>query len=299
MTTPDSFYKQLETKRKAQKITLSEISERTKIREEFLEAIEEGNFPIVPHVYIRLFLRSYAIEIGAEPEKVIEDYEIHTTGTITPKTVTPSSTIEDVEPVDESETNDFTNSDPINRNRIFLFLITVSALFLVFKFVGDLTKEIQTNPETESPKPELKSIVVSEFSDTTILTAAQLPIVDTPILTESVFLASKKILDADDFIKLPITPPYIFTVKAKENTSVHIRTKMNDTTYFDQNLQLPQDSTVTVEFNEKLYFDLWKSNQVEAFINTIQIDGFFNNDNAAVRASIVSNGAFTLSFYNH
>ena len=104
---------------------------------------------------------------------------------------------------------------------------------------------------------------------------------------------------ADDFIKLPITPPYIFTVKAKENTSVHIRTKMNDTTYFDQNLQLPQDSTVTVEFNEKLYFDLWKSNQVEAFINTIQIDGFFNNDNAAVRASIVSNGAFTLSFYNH
>ena len=52
-------------------------------------------------------------------------------------------------------------------------------------------------------------------------------------------------------------------------------------------------------FNEILYFDLWKSNQVEAFINTIQIDGFFNNDNAAVRASIVSNGAFYLSFYNH
>ena len=67
MTATETFYKQLQSKRKAQKISLKEISDRTKIGIIFLDAIEKGDFSKLPQVYLRLFLRSYATEIGADP----------------------------------------------------------------------------------------------------------------------------------------------------------------------------------------------------------------------------------------
>lgn len=43
------------------------------IREEFLNALEEGNYRLIPEdVYILGFARSYAVELGLNPEEVIE-----------------------------------------------------------------------------------------------------------------------------------------------------------------------------------------------------------------------------------
>ena len=43
------------------------------IREEFLEALESGNYRVIPEdVYILGFARSYAVELGLNPDEVIE-----------------------------------------------------------------------------------------------------------------------------------------------------------------------------------------------------------------------------------
>ena len=85
MPNSEPFYIQLKTNRENQKITLDEISKRTKINVAFLESIENGHFEILPKTYVRLFLKSYAIEIGENPTKTIEEYEIHSYGKIKPK----------------------------------------------------------------------------------------------------------------------------------------------------------------------------------------------------------------------
>ena len=51
-------------------ITLDEIHEKTKIRRDYLERLEEGDFSMTPMPFIRAFLRDYAVIIGIDPDRV-------------------------------------------------------------------------------------------------------------------------------------------------------------------------------------------------------------------------------------
>lgn len=52
---------------------ISTIAKLLCIKEEFLEALESGNYRVIPEdVYILGFARSYAVELGLEPDEVIQ-----------------------------------------------------------------------------------------------------------------------------------------------------------------------------------------------------------------------------------
>ena len=85
MNTEETFFLALKNHRESKSITLDEISEFTKINPKYLVAIEEGEFGIIPNVYMRLFIRSYTKYIGADYNQALADYELHTTGKIQPK----------------------------------------------------------------------------------------------------------------------------------------------------------------------------------------------------------------------
>ncbi len=56
-------------------ISLEDLQETTKIRKTYLEAIEEGNYKILPgNFYARAFIKSYAEAVGLEPEQVLRMY---------------------------------------------------------------------------------------------------------------------------------------------------------------------------------------------------------------------------------
>ena len=61
------LHKKLKSLRRERKIDLEAIEKRTKIDLKYLKAIENGKFEILPSTYIRLFLKAYCIEIGADP----------------------------------------------------------------------------------------------------------------------------------------------------------------------------------------------------------------------------------------
>jgi transcriptional regulator with XRE-family HTH domain len=69
------FYEKLKGKRESQDISLEQISNKTKINLKYLEAIESGNFSKLPETYIRLFLKTYAEEIGVNPSEVLKSYK--------------------------------------------------------------------------------------------------------------------------------------------------------------------------------------------------------------------------------
>lgn len=65
----------LKSSRQDRQITLSEISERTKIQLHYLEALEKGDFEkFHGEVYLKGALRSYAESIGLDPGEVTELY---------------------------------------------------------------------------------------------------------------------------------------------------------------------------------------------------------------------------------
>ncbi|UCD37681.1 MAG: helix-turn-helix domain-containing protein, partial [Fidelibacterota bacterium] len=77
MQQAETFYHQLKQLRIAQGINLEDIAESTRINIRFLEALERGEFEVLPKTYIRLFLRSYCRGIGANEMEILEQLEEH------------------------------------------------------------------------------------------------------------------------------------------------------------------------------------------------------------------------------
>ena len=71
------FYKELKSIRTEKGIDLEKIHKRTKISLSALHAIEKGKFDQLPYTYVRLFIRAYAVEIGVDPEEVLENLDIY------------------------------------------------------------------------------------------------------------------------------------------------------------------------------------------------------------------------------
>lgn len=71
MTVGEMLYNARTTGRRKREIAT--IAKLLCIREEFLEALESGNHHVIPEdVYILGFARSYAVELGLDPDEVIE-----------------------------------------------------------------------------------------------------------------------------------------------------------------------------------------------------------------------------------
>ncbi len=56
-------------------MSLAEVQEATKIQRRYLEAIENGNFDVLPgHFYVRAFIKSYAEAVGLDADELIGQY---------------------------------------------------------------------------------------------------------------------------------------------------------------------------------------------------------------------------------
>ena len=68
-----TFFEKYKKIRREQKIDLSDIENRTKINVKYFKAIESGNFEVIQQPYLRLFLKAYINEIGADPDIAIDE----------------------------------------------------------------------------------------------------------------------------------------------------------------------------------------------------------------------------------
>ncbi len=73
----ESFSEHLKRQREERKIRLSEVAVQTRISLKFLEAIEAGNFDILPKTYIRAFIRDYASAIGLDPDDTMKRFDLY------------------------------------------------------------------------------------------------------------------------------------------------------------------------------------------------------------------------------
>ncbi len=66
---------ELRRAREARGLSLRDIQAETKIRLRYLEALEDGDFSVIPgEVYARGFLRSYAQQLGLNSEEIMDRY---------------------------------------------------------------------------------------------------------------------------------------------------------------------------------------------------------------------------------
>ncbi len=66
----------LHDQREARGLSVVDIEKRLRIRKNYVEAIENGRFDLLPGAaYIPAFLRAYAAHVGLDPEKVMNAYQ--------------------------------------------------------------------------------------------------------------------------------------------------------------------------------------------------------------------------------
>jgi hypothetical protein len=66
---------ELKQARDEQEITLQQVYNKTRIDVKFLKAIEEGNFDILPAVYVKAFVKEFARAISLDPDEILKKYE--------------------------------------------------------------------------------------------------------------------------------------------------------------------------------------------------------------------------------
>ena len=152
------FYKELRELRLSKEITLEELENRTKINAKYLEAIEEGNFDILPIPYLRLFLRAYAIEIGGDSERALEQLDSFI-GNTKPKMI----------PLQQNEDTmeDTSNSEKISLSILFsksnlklrkdIIKVGVLSVFFIFSIV--IIKKIFSNEIDYSNNSSEKKVI--------------------------------------------------------------------------------------------------------------------------------------------
>ena len=193
MTATESFFDALKQHRESQNIEIAEICDFTKINPKYIQAIESGEFQILPTVYMRLFLRAYAEFIGADSVKALEDYELHTTGTI------QKSKDFDITPKVEIDSSDIAEDTMESSAQISPIQIATGAavligLFLVLYWAGEITSqqnsEVERNPwlvkETvlDSPPVQEPEFVPADDTDSDGSAEKKSPLIENPTLPD-------------------------------------------------------------------------------------------------------------------
>ncbi|WP_322904012.1 RodZ family helix-turn-helix domain-containing protein [Paenibacillus campi] len=68
--------RQLRDARLARGLSLDDVQEMTKIRKRYLEAIEAGDFKVLPgSFYVRAFIKTYAEAVGINPDELLQEHQ--------------------------------------------------------------------------------------------------------------------------------------------------------------------------------------------------------------------------------
>jgi cytoskeletal protein RodZ len=73
------FSEELRKERESRQLTLSDISQQTRINIKYLQAIEQGAFDVLPQTYVRAFIKAYAEAVGMNAVDALKKYDIHST----------------------------------------------------------------------------------------------------------------------------------------------------------------------------------------------------------------------------
>lgn len=136
---------ELKKARETNNITLQSIFKRTRIDIKFLKALEEGNFDIIDEVFIKAFLKEYALSVGLNSDEIIKKYELAKHGKLRDFNPSENETKIDEKPKTQKKVfvspdleNPIQNFNMQNSKQLLVvvvgisFLVIIALLYLLF-----------------------------------------------------------------------------------------------------------------------------------------------------------------------
>ena len=252
-----SFYKELKDLRIESGIDLEEIHSRTKISLEALRAIESGQFDALPQTYIRLFVRAYANEIGADENSTLSELDKFLAGKSKVDSQTKSNkTYQEIKKVVEKKDVDQIKPSSVNSKNIRTDMIKGFALLSILVFSIYIIRQI--NKEEAS-----KALIIypSDFEEEGPITN-QILQNDFDLFSESVQIMEEQ-------------APYTFKMATVER--VWYKTKIDTLTFFED--ILPSGDNRLHEFTDSLIVLFKYSKGLNLYLNGSPLSSFKSSSN--------------------
>ena len=203
------FYKELKDLRVSKEISLEDLESKTKINIKYLSAIEQGDFDVLPTPYLRLFIRAYAIEIGGDADRALEQLDSFV-GNSRPIATSP---IKNIDKDEGNSTEDFSFFNLLSESNLKLRndILKVSLLSILFIFSILIIKNISNENENHSTKSSKSAY------------KKQMKVID----EEELLLNYAE----DKFIEksLAVEPPFFLSINANTELSMLIEQDTLDT----------------------------------------------------------------------
>ena len=194
------FYIELKELRLSKDISLEDLQSKTKINIRYLEAIESGNFEVLPTPYLRLFIRAYALEIGGDANRALEQLDSFVGTSI--KSV--KSSRKPIEQEDNNFNDEFKFFSLLANSNLKLRkdILKASLLSVLFIFSILIIKKIFSNEvnQTEKKPSNVQYSQIKIISDEDLM----------------------KNYTEDKYIEksLITTPPFFFTINADSEIGI-------------------------------------------------------------------------------
>lgn len=241
------FYTALKELRESQNIDLEEIHSRTKINIEYLLAIENGQFEVLPLPYVRLFMRAYVTEIGGDAEEALHQLDIYQGRKAGKRTIKKTEKI-DFNPAKTEPTSKApTQARPPTKIR--QDLIKGGVLLIVFLFAIFIIKKI--NKEGSSATIENGEIIL----------------VQNPNVITNDQLINDYVEAVSQTVAMAVEPP----LKLKMLTTERIWYSMRADTIAAQTDILTAGEEKSLSFENQIYIRLNQTEGISLFINGLEV----------------------------
>ncbi len=169
------YASELKSAREAKGLTIDQVHLHTRIDKKFLEALENGNFSIMPEVYIRAFIKEYASEVDLDPTEMLNKYDLAKSGndfdnlnTLPDETKEPTEN-EGTKEFTEPETENKNKTEKVKNNKLLYFVgggvLLIIILYFVFAPGGNdkiVVEQKYTPANVEQPSQEIKQKTVTQ-----------------------------------------------------------------------------------------------------------------------------------------
>ncbi|WP_379126666.1 helix-turn-helix domain-containing protein [Paenibacillus sp. sgz500958] len=126
-------------------MSLDDVQEVTKIRKKYLEAIETGDYKVLPgSFYVRAFIKTYAEAVGVNPDELLQE---HGSATVAPK---EESTMESV--IQKRSRRPETERNAKWLPTLLMWVFPVLILVVIYMYASDYGKSDSNNTQVDSTK---------------------------------------------------------------------------------------------------------------------------------------------------
>tara|TARA_X000001036_G_scaffold437063_1_gene481560 strand:+ start:430 stop:1410 length:981 start_codon:yes stop_codon:yes gene_type:complete len=324
MENKEAFFELLKNHRISQGIEISDICEFTKINARYIEAIEVGDFKVLPTVYMRLFLRAYAKFIKSDHVKALEDYELFTTGKILDNSDLSTAPNKELNAPEGITSISHDRGGPqIPPQKIATIAIVSLGLIAALYWAGKVTGD--QSIQTKKSEPSSSTALVQSASQDTLKSTKieninsdiksnnnsnnsnpntkikpgdeKIPSNQKTYLNQNSYSINNRISETTTIIQT--SPPYNINITTLQKTRVNISKSNGDNSKVLVNGIIDKDENLKFTFESIINFDFINNSHVEVMINNVPLKKYFSNNGLAIRGSYRSdNSQLYIGFYS-